>query len=127
MIKKWASLRTVEAIQNYKKVLEQRERDGISFLPITEDEAICVFEYWYIIQNDFPYDAVADIHHLLVPRRKDILNWSDLRREELEELLHLRETYCKENYEMVAENMPSAKTVQNHFHLHLFVFKRREI
>lgn len=127
MIQKWAILRSVEAIQNYKKVLEQREQDGVSFLPVTENDAIRLFEYWYIIANEFPYDAVADVHHLLIPRRDNVLGWTDLNTRELHELLHLRETYCKENYEMIAENMPSTKTVQNHFHLHLFVFKRREL
>lgn len=127
MIRKWALLRSVEAIKNYKKVLEQREKDGVSFLPITEHDAVCIFIHWYIVQNNFPYDAVADVHHLLVPRRENISGWVDLSYGELQDLLHIRETYCRDHYEMVAENMPSAKTVQNHFHLHLFVFKRREL
>lgn len=26
------------------------------------------FKHWVIVQNQYPYDAVAEVHHLLAPR-----------------------------------------------------------
>lgn len=120
--KMWGCTRTLKSLKKYKKFLETNGQNSRFNL----DEAIKIFNYWYIVPNMFPYDAIAVQHDLLVLKR-EVSEWKDLNPEEIQELLSLREGYLQENYEAVMENMPIVKTIPAHFHLHLMVFKRREI
>jgi diadenosine tetraphosphate (Ap4A) HIT family hydrolase len=127
MIKKWALLRSDNENRRYRDVLEERSRLGKPPLLVLEEEALKIFDYWFIADNIFPYDTIATTHHLLFPRREGILKWSDLNNEELQELQDLREKYFCEEYEMISENMPKNRTGSSHFHLHLLVLKRKEL
>lgn len=76
------------------------------------------FKYWRVIANDFPYDAVATTHDLLVPKRK-FAEIVEATKEEKEELDNLIKEYLCETYDMYLVNFNKGRTVQDHYHIHL--------
>jgi len=80
---------------------------------------------WYIVENQYPYDAVAETHHMLVPRRhvkhEDSLTHNE--RKSLEIILKQldEETY----YDCVCRNFTVGQSHKPHLHYHLIVWKRR--
>ncbi len=82
------------------------------------------FEYWSIVENLFPYDAVMDVHHLLVPHRKFARThaMTAAEREELEAIK--REIGA--DYHAMIENFPNIQSVPTRLHFHLVVWKARD-
>lgn len=79
-------------------------------------------KFWVVIANDFPYDQVFDIHHLLIPRR--IFPFaSDMTENEFTELQEMK-LYLDKYYDSVLENLYEGRSVHKHFHLQLCVWKR---
>ena len=79
------------------------------------------FRFWKIIKNDFPYDVITDVHHMLVPVRHSIE--PDLTDEEREEFREIKNSYLEMHYGGMYENMHGGQTIPAHMHIHLFVFK----
>jgi diadenosine tetraphosphate (Ap4A) HIT family hydrolase len=80
------------------------------------------FNYWRIIENKFPYDTIAETHHMLVPKRQ-ALNWVDLDIDEMTELDGLIMYDLPEQYDMILLNFPKAQSVKDWLHFHLIVVK----
>lgn len=79
------------------------------------------FDHWLLIENLFPYDRIAEVHHLLVPKR--VFPFGEpLSVEEVGELADIKEELGS-NYDALAENFPRNRSVPGHFHLHLLVYK----
>jgi galactose-1-phosphate uridylyltransferase len=78
------------------------------------------YQYWYVAENNFPYDAMFKISHLLTPYRHQESFW-DLNQEELAELIEIRKDLVGGVYDIVLENLPHEKT-QVHFHQHLLTW-----
>ncbi len=88
-----------------------------------EDRAIKKFKYWIIVENNFPYDAIAEISHLLFTRREVAFNWKLLTKDEREELIEIKSEYLSKHYDTVFENLPSIQSAPGHFHLQLLKLK----
>ncbi len=86
---------------------------------LCEREPILDFTYCKIVANHFPYDRVAAVHEMIVPKRHT--NGSDLTREEHAELDHLKQGILNERYTFIVEGLPNAKSIPAHAHLHLIV------
>ncbi len=112
---------TFDAYQEYKKLQRESYTDEFSF---HEDVGDIVKEYthWFIRENKFPYDLIFSKHDMLVPRRV-ISSYEDMTPEELEEYIMIRKEISGK-YDGILENFTSAKSVQAHFHPHLFVWKK---
>jgi len=81
------------------------------------------FDYWVIVENDYPYDAITDTHHMLVPR--DVYtSFEDVSDAAAEELDAVVREYINENYDATMENTMQNRTVPTHIHLHLLTFTR---
>lgn len=96
--------------------------------PVRDDCFMCVkrkivkeFEHWLIIENDFPYDAVASIHHLAIPRE----HITTLNKDTLEEYQNVVVHYVDQNYDFTGTNTPGNRTQPQHFHLHLLKWIRQ--
>lgn len=83
----------------------------------------CIKEYrdWLIIENRFPYDLVANVHHLLIPKRK-FSDYEEMSDGEEEELFQIKKEVAA-NYDSVIENFHGNRSVHDHFHFHLIKFK----
>lgn len=116
-----ADLRTRKMAQIYKKVLEGRPLGGPCAL--CKAPALKSFRYWKIIQNEFPWDRIAKVNHLIVPKRH--LQEEGLHEKERRELLLIKSTFIGEIYEFIGEATIKKKSIPNHFHLHLIIIKDR--
>lgn len=120
--------RTEETMNRYMKVMRERAESGIKtdcFLNY-KDSLVKEFNHWVIIENEFPYDAIASVSHMIITKREIALDWQLLSKEEKEELNEIKETYLKQKYDVFWENFPSVQTVPQHFHIHLIVLKRED-
>lgn len=120
--------RTRETMERYIATMKKRREEGQikgSFLDGSH-RIIKEFNHWAIIENEFPYDAIASTSHMIVTKRFVAFDWRLLTPEEEKEINSLKETYLSEHYEVVWENLPKGQTIPTHFHLHLLVLKREE-
>lgn len=82
-----------------------------------------VSDHWKIVKNTFPYDEIADKHHMLVPDRH-IASWDDLEVEEIEDLWAFVQNLNKDIYDSIGWNFSSAQSMKDHLHLHLLRYKK---
>ncbi len=116
-------LRTKETQEKYEE--RKKSHSFINECALCEKvEIIEKFKHWLLVPNAFPYDLVAETHHMLIPKRHT--TYEKLTKEEREELELLKATHLEENYETIAENTNRRKTIPQHFHLHLIVFKQEK-
>jgi diadenosine tetraphosphate (Ap4A) HIT family hydrolase len=88
--------------------------------PLCDEVSIKEFTHWRIITNNYPYDAITQVHHMLVPKRhckEDALTDS-----ERAELLTLKEDDLDE-YDFLLESNRHKRSIPAHFHIHLLVPK----
>jgi diadenosine tetraphosphate (Ap4A) HIT family hydrolase len=84
-------------------------------------ESVHEFKHWRMIENIFPYDKIAKLHHMVIPRRH--VTEPELSPEELEELQNIKGKYFHENYDFMIESAHRMKSIPQHFHLHLILVK----
>lgn len=120
--------RTKETMDKYMAFSEERRIKGDITNPFLNWQHSLVKEFtnWVVVTNDFPYDAIANINHMIATKREVPFDWKLLNEEEKNEFEAIRDTYIKENYDVIWENLPRGITVPGHFHLHLLVLKREE-
>jgi diadenosine tetraphosphate (Ap4A) HIT family hydrolase len=112
-------LRTDEMAAKYKAAINNGALDGGCVL--CQKTSIVEFEYWKIIENDFPYDRIAKIHHMIVPKGHiSEGKISDLAQKEIAEI---KEGYISSNYNYIIEAAHKNKSIPDHFHLHLITVK----
>ncbi len=122
-------VRTRETMDGYiEKMIERRDL-SLPMNPFLDwkQSVIKEFEHWVIIENEFPYDAIATVHHMIATKREVAFDWRLLTKEEEKEIEFLKETYLNQNYDVVWENLPKGQTIPGYFHLHLLVLKREEV
>ncbi len=79
------------------------------------------FIHWRIIPNEFPYDRISEVHHMLIPKRH--VQETELTEAEITELMVVKHNQLNANYMYVIEALPGMKSIPQHFHLHLIVAK----
>ena len=113
------SLRSGPALERYYADLDKRgEKRTLEHLA---QETTWAGQHWYIARNEYPYDMIAEIHHLLIPFRV----FSDAEKMTLEELGELNEIKQKigHDYDCIIENTRRRRSVAAHYHLHLIKYK----
>jgi len=113
------TLRTQEMESKYQE--HKRAEWPTGFCPLCEKESKKDFGFWKVVENSFPYDQIAKIHHLLLPLRH--VTGKELRAEELEELSMIRDSFVNAGYDWVIEPTEKNKSLPDHFHLHLIIGK----
>jgi len=109
--------------KTHEKYLAYRKNGGLeNGCVLCERESLKEFNLWRVIKNEFPYDAVAEVHNMLVPKRHT--KEAGLTDEERRELLEIKEgEYIAENYNFILEATVGVKSIPAHFHLHLAKIK----
>lgn len=79
------------------------------------------FTYWKIVDNIFPWDYIAKIQHMAVPKRHVV--YEELSDEEKKEYDEIKVGYIEREYDIMAEATNKMKTIPSHFHMHLIVMK----
>ena len=81
------------------------------------------YEFWMIIENAYPYSIVADVSHMLVPKRV-FSNSVDMNEDEYQELKEIRKEMVGE-YDSMILNF-QARSNKHHFHIHLINWANHE-
>lgn len=84
-------------------------------------EALKEFTYWKIVANEFPYDKVAQVHHMLAT--KEHLAQPEISKEAWWEFDAIKKSDVNPAYDAILENTPKNMTIPAHFHVHLLVTK----
>jgi len=119
-------LRSDKIMTKYMEVMKEREEKGIKYNPF-EETPIKEFTHWVIVDNQFPYDAVATTTHMLATKRKVAFDWQLLTEDERSEFEQIKKEYLSEHYDAIWENLPKGQTVPGHFHLNLLILKREDV
>lgn len=118
--KKKPNWRTEETHALYMARIDAGDLDEVCRL--CEAPTLHMLTHWRIVENKYPYDRVAAVHHMIIPMRHTSGN--DLTEEELTELDELKRGHLNEHYEFVVEALPRTKSIPGHFHLHLITSKQ---
>jgi diadenosine tetraphosphate (Ap4A) HIT family hydrolase len=86
--------------------------------PLCTSETLVEFTHWRLTGNRFPYDRVAEVHHMIVPKRHT--DGEDLSGEEKSELAQLLKTDLNtRGYNYFMQSLPSNMSIPAHLHYHL--------
>jgi hypothetical protein len=86
-----------------------------------EKNTIKEFAHWRIVENAFPYDAVARVHHMLVSKRH--VSTEQLTDEERLDFEEAKKGYVYDHYEFMIEPVPKQRSIPEHSHLHILIAK----
>ena len=103
----------------YERYKAEGGLDGVCRL--CEKEPLKNFTRWRIIQNEFPYDKVAKVHHMIIPNRH--VTEPELNSEEIQEFRDIKQEYLHKKYDFLIEASYLKKSIPGHFHIHLIVGK----
>jgi diadenosine tetraphosphate (Ap4A) HIT family hydrolase len=87
------------------------------------------YEYFLIMENDFPYTRIAKINHMLSPRRHvaSFYELNEAERSELEKIYVDIDRGAADGtlppYDQIIKNTTRNMTIPGHVHLHLIQFK----
>jgi hypothetical protein len=112
-------MRTSKGEEKYREYKAKGGLDGGCRL--CEAPALQSFTYWKIVENKFPYDAVASKHDMIVPLAHQNIN--KIPQEAWWELSQLKETFISEHYDFMIEATKRRLSIPAHFHLHLTVMR----
>ena len=116
--------RTAETYAKYKAYHDQADKDDSCLFctkePLKENYS---FKYWKVLPNDFPYDAVADVHDMIVPKRHFASDF-EMTPEERAEFLEIKKDILPVwgKYDSMLENFIRNRNV-HHYHIHLLKYK----
>lgn len=119
-----ASLRSKEVSERYKRDRVAGEWDTETYTFDWQNTALQEFTHWALVPSNYPYDLIAEVHHLLVPKRV-FPTYREVNEEEYEELKSIKDK-LKDHYDFILENLPSKITISSHYHLH-FIKMRTDI
>lgn len=109
------SLRTKDTQRKYNEFLKTIDTNVCR---LCEMVAVKEFDHWKVVENEFPYDKIADKHVLLLTKRH--CSESELSDEEKEELFNIKRSEYVSDYQFIFESTPSTMSIPSHYHLHLF-------
>lgn len=119
--RKVKTLRTLEMHARYEKHCATQCSHGCY---LCRANPVKDYRYWKIIDNEFPYDEVATVSHMLVPKKH--VKEDKLNLEEFNELEKIKPK-IHEAYDLIIENTHKLKSIPEHYHLHLLEMKEREM
>ncbi len=113
------TLRTPETEAAYTKV--KKEGHLLRGCVLCASPSVKEFTEWRIIRNDFPYDLIADVHHMILPKRH--VTEEEFTESEKAEYKEIKDTYMQANYEFFIEPRHLQRSVPDHWHLHMITAK----
>lgn len=115
-------LRTPKTYNKYQEDIKNGLNNTCFFCEESRQRLVKDFEHWRIVENNYPYDAVAEISHLIFPKRH--IKIDELNDEEKAEYKTIKLEYITGmKYDFILEAI--AKTsIPNHTHLHLLSLEK---
>lgn len=114
------ALRTPETWKRYQNA---PKLEGC-FLCTESGDIVKRYKFWFIVENAYPYDAVAEIHHMLVPK-EHMCNEEGLTEAMTDEANEIMEELEEKGvYDCFMRNLTVAQSHPTHLHYHLLKWKR---
>jgi len=110
------NLRTDATHDRYER--SYKDPDFFAYATTVEDYG---WVYWRIISNGYPYDAIAEVHHMLIPVRQ-VAEEGQLTIEEWQELDRAKWD-IQNDYDMIVFNFPQQQSQPHWLHYHLLKLK----
>ena len=121
-----SSLRKPETEAAYQKVKDERAKlpaaNGFAY-DLSTEPVIETYQHWVIIPAGFPYDLVAETHHMLVPKRV-FGRLEEANEEEMKELYEIKRSLGS-RYNYFLETLGAMQSNPVHLHIHLIKLKAR--
>ena len=115
-----ATLRTPQTEKKYQEKKQDPATRTRVFNPEAE-EVLREFNYWFLIPNKFPYDLIAEKHHMLIPKRV-FGELGEANEAELAELAEIKRELGPE-YHYIIETTSARRSIGAHLHLHFILIK----
>lgn len=115
------SLRSLETEITYQNFLKKPKKTDCF---LCRANSIRDFEHWKIVENEYPYDGVAVISHVLTTKKHKVEK--NFTKEEREELVEIKRELGNQ-YDMIIENGWQNQSIPEHYHLHLLILKQRKV
>ncbi|MFZ2149626.1 MAG: hypothetical protein WAV15_00485 [Minisyncoccia bacterium] len=115
-----AKFRTDEMEQKYLKYRKDGHMSKVCNL-CEKAASVIEFNHWKIVENIFPWDRIAKIHHMIIPKRH--IAYEQLNEEEKNEFDEIKLGHIEPRYEFIMEATTRIKSIPQHFHLHLITMK----
>jgi len=93
------SLRSLETETKYQGFLSRPKEDQCF---LCRAKPIIEFEHWKIVENEYPYDGVGTMSHILATKQHK--KEEDFTDEEKKELIQIKNK-IKESYDMIIETV----------------------
>lgn len=84
-----------------------------------EEKVIKEYTHFRIIENQYPYDLICSVHHILAPKRHVPHRYYFTEEERDEYFLILHQLEKSETYDAIIQNFMHRKSVPEHEHVHL--------
>ena len=78
------------------------------------------FGDWKIVENEYPYDKIAETHHMLTLKRHLGTPLTQQVKYELENTIR---PYLHQHYDMIFENTIRTKSIPGHHHIHMITLR----
>lgn len=108
-------LRTPEMWEKYNQFMDASK--DLTTCPLIQS-----WKYWVLVENEFPYDAITEKHHMLVPIRK-FAESGEMKINEWLEFFNIKKELQNE-YNCFLENTKKGRSVPTLYHLHLLSWKK---
>ena len=120
-------LRSDETFFKYmKRMKENKCKTGVNLIERIGKEPVDEYKYWVIIEDEFPFDKIAKVHHLLIPKRV-FMESTDMTKEEKEEMEYLIGNELPKKYDYILNKLDGrSRSFPDHFHIHLLEIKKTE-
>jgi hypothetical protein len=105
----------------YEEFLKQKTGDGCY---LCAAPPLIKFKFWKIVKNEYPYDKISVVNHMIAPRRH--CSEEELTDIEREEWNMLKNSMINECYDMIFENTHKKKSIPGHYHLQLIELQTEE-
>jgi len=115
-------IRTRFTQEQYNEYIKRYTGDGSDHFADWQNRLIKEYKHWAIVKNLFPYDNIATVSHILITKRVVEFDWEKLSRDEQKELNRIKKD-IRGKYDCILENLPTARSIPKHFHLHLLKIK----
>lgn len=107
-------LRTPEGDRRYQ---EAKKSLDPNICELCKKEPLKLYKHWKIVENSFPYDLIAKVHHMIIPLRH--IKEDELTEEEVLELQNIKKDFINNEYNYSAETLGRYRSLPNHYHIHL--------
>lgn len=118
------ALRTTKTLNSYLKFIKNGFlAEECNLCNKKKAGSIKKFKYWRIVDNLFPWDRIAKIHHMIIPKRHIV--YTELTQAEKKEFDAIKIKYIEKNYDLIAEATQKKKTIPEHLHIHLIILRKK--